>query len=316
MPRLGGRSPRRALVLSLTTLLVLGGLLPAIAGARGATEPVTLILSPGGTLDTNLSVEIQNGSAIRFALDGNFTPLLAELPLSSANRSIYASEIALLESNPFTGGLFGNRDGTVEPYEVTDFDELVQEESRLLPAGTLTGGVAFQITLDGQGPTDATVEGVQVADALGPDSSAAPVTVSVLVNYAFPLSGSSHTLGLTWPSSPVVLSTLLNFQLTFLAPAGDSITGSTGFTSTSVNNDLLGFAPGKLNGQFSPATSTGVTIQFGTAFPLGIIVTVVGIAGAVVLLLLFLRVRSRRRRLAAEKEEPPAPAAPPPPPAE
>ncbi|MCI4346437.1 MAG: hypothetical protein L3K07_06770 [Thermoplasmata archaeon] len=314
MPRHGRSTRLRALVVGLTILLTLGTLLTSLATASAATEPLTLVLSPGGTLTTNLTVQVSNGSPLRYALDGNFTPLLDELPLTISNRSLYASEIALLESNPFTGGLFGNRDGSVEPFEVTDFDQLVQEESKLLPAGTLTGGVAFQLTLDGASPTSASVQSLYVGNAVGPDSSSAPVTVSLAVDYIFPLSGSSHSLSLAWATGPVALTTLLNFQLTFLAPAGDSITGSSGFSSSSTNNDLLGFSPGKFSGQFSPADGSGVTIHFAPAFPLGILVIVLGVVGALIAVLLFLALRSRRRQRDAVKgdtpETPPPPATP------
>ncbi|MCI4364372.1 MAG: hypothetical protein L3K13_08810 [Thermoplasmata archaeon] len=316
MPRDGRRGRPRALAAAFTILLTFGTLLPAFAASQAATEPVTLVLSPGGTLTTNLTVQIANGSSLRYALDGNFTPLLNALPISSSNRSVYAAEIGLLESNPFTGGLFGNRDGTVEPFEVTAFDQLVQEESKLLPSGTLTGGVAFQLTLDGNSPASAAIQSVYVGEALGLDSSTAPVTVSLAVNYVFPLSGGSHSLSLSWGTGPIALTTLINFHVTFLAPAGDSITGSSGFSSTSVTNDLLGFSPGKFSGEFSPADGSGVSIHFAAAFPLGILVIVLGVVGALLAVLLFLAYRSRRRKREGEGSQAPETAPTPSTPAE
>ncbi|MCI4334441.1 MAG: hypothetical protein L3K04_02250 [Thermoplasmata archaeon] len=289
----------RALLLLAVTL---GLLLPELAPVASATStPVVLQLSSGGSLTSNITVQLANGSALRYALDGNFSPLLDELPISGSNRSTYEAEIAGFEGNPFTAGLFGNRDGTVEPYEVTDFEQLVQQEARLLPVSVLTGGVAFQLTIDGQAASSASVQGIGISGGLGADTSTLPVEVSLLTVYTYSLSGNSHTLGLSWTLPPLLITPLLNFDVSFSTPAGDSITGSSGFGSTSVQNDLLGFAPGKFDGQLQPSGSGSASVHFAPSFPLGTFLLVAGVVGVAALAcLLLLRRARRRRRTAAE----------------
>jgi hypothetical protein len=307
MPRRAGWRPRIGAVLA--SALAAGLLLlPAAAVAQPGPSPVSLILNPNGTLLANLTVEIPNGTLLRYAIDGNFTPLLDALPISAANRSHYESEIALLEDNPFTAGDFGNRDGTVSSGEVTEFTRLAVQESAYLPSDLLTGGLIFSMTMDGQTPSAATIEALYLSGAVGPDTSSAPIEASFTTQYSFSLGGSSHTLELSWTLPPLVFSSFLDFDLTFLTPAGDSITGNSGFGSTSVHNDLFGFAPGKFSGELTPSGTGTASIEFGPAFPLGIILIVAVVVGAGALGLLLLMLRARRRRATGAESKPtPAP---------
>jgi hypothetical protein len=298
MPRRAGGRPRVTALLASALAAVLL-LLPAAAVAQPGASPVSLVLNPNGTLLANLTVEIPNGTLLRYAIDGNFSPLLDALPLSAANRSHYESEIALLEDNPFTAGDFGNRDGTVSAGEVAEFTRLVVQESAYLPSSALTGALVFSMTLDGQSPSAATLEDLYLSGAVGPDSSTAPIDASVGTQYSFSLSGSSHTLRFSWTLPPLLFSSFLDFDFTFLTPAGDSITGSSGFGSTSVHNDLLGFAPGKFTGELTPSGNGSASVEFGSAFPLGILLIVAVVVGAGALGVLLLLLRARRRRAAA-----------------
>lgn len=292
-----GRSLLAASAMGTVVLLLLGW--PAAAVGPPGPSPVSFILSPNGSLLANLTVEVPNGSLLRYAIDGNFTPLLDALPISASNRSNYEAQIAFLENNPFTAGDFGTNSGTVSAGEVGVFDRLVLQESAYLPSGALTGGLVFAMTLDGQKPTSASLQAFYALDALGPDASTAPLNVSVTTQYAFPISGSAHTLGFSWTLPPLLLSAYLDFDVTFLTPAGDTITGSTGFGSTAVHNDLFGFAPGRFTGTLSPSGNGSASVAFGPAFPLGTILIVAVVVGAGALGLLLLALRGRRRRRAA-----------------
>ncbi|HEV2448973.1 MAG TPA: hypothetical protein VGU43_01010 [Thermoplasmata archaeon] len=290
---------------ALAAVLLVG--MPAAALVPPGPSPVSFILNPNGSLLANLTVEIPNGSLLRYAIDGNFTPLLNALPISAANRSNYEAQIAFLESNPFTAGDFGTNSGTVSSGEVGVFDRLVLQESAYLPSGALTGGFVFAMTLDGQKPSSASLQAFYALDALGPDSSAAPLNVSVTTQYSFPISGSSHTLGFSWTLPPLLLSAYLDFDVTFLTPAGDTITGSSGFGLTAVHNDVYGFSPGKFTGTLTPSGNGSANVEFGPAFPLGTILIVAAVVAAGAIGIGFLLLRGRRRRRASLSTSPAGP---------
>src|SRR5580658_2962712 len=166
-------------VAALALLLVLavptaraGPALPTYAG-------LSLALDGNGTLTVELSTQVPNGSALRDAMDGNFTPLLRLLGVNATESARAIDVIDGLEQDPLTAGSFGNHDGTVSPYEVTVFEGLISRESGLIPHGLLGGSGLVPTTLDGAGPVTEALGAVTFTGAPGPDRSTAPIGVQI-----------------------------------------------------------------------------------------------------------------------------------------
>ncbi len=279
------------LVLAVAAVL----LLPAPAAAASAQ----LAVDGSGDLSVSLTGEISNGSALRSAMDGEFGPLLSLLVTNASQRASLLAQINASESSPLLGLLFGNRDGTVSGTEVTTFESLLEQESQLLPSGTLTGSSTFGLELDGQGPTTARLTTISFLGATGPDTSSAPINVTTSLAYRFPYAGTSHTLAfqinLTSASLPLgVLTGPLNLSVSL--PAGTSVRSTSGFASETTSNDPLGWGPASVVGTFLPSSQSTLTVSYGPAFPTGDVLVVAPVVVAAGLAAFLLLRRRRRRR--------------------
>jgi hypothetical protein len=282
----------------LTIALLVAASLLALPPAASAAS-AGLSLSGSGTLSLDLTASIPNGSALRAALDGDFEPLVDAIVTNESQRSTILQQIEVAESTPIIGSLFGNRDGTVEPTEVTQFETLLQEEAQLLPAGTISGTAAVGLTLDGHGPDSSRLAGVGFSDATGPVASTLPVPVTTSLSYGFPYTGSSHRLALTLNLTPttVPLGVFTGaVGISFTTPTGMTITGTAGFDQVTVTNDALGWGAASLAGSFTPATQQVLAVSFGSSTPWGYVLLIAPIAAAVGVGG-YLLVRRRRRRL-------------------
>jgi hypothetical protein len=251
-----------------------------------------------------LSVVDANGSALRYAMDGNFTPIVAAFGLNASERAYVLASIAAAESSPLTASLFGNRDGTVEPSEVALFSDLLRDEAGVLPAATFTGLGVIGLTLNGDKPGSAMFEGVTFAGAVGPDASTAPITITSTTSEAFLPEGTSGTLVAAWNFT--IAGTFVlpapNATLSVTTPAGTTIGTATGLVSESVTNDPLGWGPATASGQVGPSSTGSATVGFHPSFPLGDVLIAVAAAGAVGAAAFLLW---RRRRRAAEADDAP-----------
>ncbi|HEY6239176.1 MAG TPA: hypothetical protein VIZ68_08335 [Thermoplasmata archaeon] len=258
-------------------------------------------LSSSGTLTVDLSASVANGSAVRSAVDGNFTPLVDSVISNASQRSTILQQIQVAESTPILGALFGNRDGTVTSAEVTQFENLLQEEAQLLPQGAISGTAAVGITLDDHGPASSRLAGVAFEDATGAVGSTAPMSVSTVLSYEYPYSGSSHRLALIVNLTPVTLplgalTGAIGFS--FSTPSAVSVTGTTGFDHVSVSNDALGWGAASVSGSFTPSSEVAVSVSFQNSVPWGDLLLVIPLVVAIGVVG-FLLYRRRRRRRAA-----------------
>ncbi len=299
---LGGSALALALVLSV---LVVVPILPSSLAATVPAAQAGLSLASNGSLSASVTTTVQNGSALRYAIDGNFTPLLAGLPLNNSTRASILAQIAQLESSPIFGGLFGNRDGTVSALEVTLFVALIENEARLLPSGTVLGTGTLGLTLDGLQASSVHLDSLTLSGAVGPDNSSAPIGVAISSTFTFLLSGTQHTLlvsltGLgslpgTGPVGP-------SFGVSFTTPAGMTVTSTSGLSAVTRSNDVWGWGSASVSGTFTPLTSPNASIDFTSAFPTGYVVIglAIGAAAAGVGVYWYRRRRARNRSATGE----------------
>jgi hypothetical protein len=274
----------------------------SVSGPALATS-ATLNVGTDGSVSVALSAVDANGSALRYAMDGNFTPLLAELPPSE--RGTLATSIEAAEASPLTAGLFGNRDGTVEPSEVALFSDLIRDEAGLLPTDTFTGLGVLGLTLNGNAPGGAVFDGVTFNGAVGPDSSTAPIIVTASTSDSFLPEGTSGTLVASWnfTVTGVIALPAPNATLSVTTPNGTMIGTASGLIGVSVHNDALGWGPASASGELGPSSTGSATFSFQPAFPLGDVL--IGVAAAVAIGLAAFVLWRRRRRRAAEDDDAP-----------
>jgi hypothetical protein len=280
-----------ALGIGLLLLLVLP------TAAEAASAGVTV--SSSGVVVVGLIASIPNGSIVREAMDGNFSPIVSAITSNTTEQANILAEISTAESTPVISSLFGNRDGFVEPGEVTSFESLLSYEAQLLPTGGISGGALLSFTLDGAAATSTKITGITFSNATGPADSTAPVGVSTQITYAFPYGGSTHTLSLSTdvPTTPFPLALLTgSVGLSVTTPAGTSVTGTSGFSQAAISNDPLGWGTSSVSGSFTPTTTGPLSVSFDTAFPTGdlLIVAPIVAAAAIASVLLYRR-RARRR---------------------
>lgn len=313
------RSPRRSGPLRTTggaTLAVaLLFFLPSMALATSPGVPAaSLALNGSGTLSVTLTVVDPNGSALRSAIDGNFTPLVDALPVNASDRTKILAEIQTFEATSYGRLFFGSHQGYVTPAEVALFESLlVSTTSSPFPSLSVGVAGAIAVTLDGALPTFAQLQSIDLEGAPGPDASPAPITIVAGWIDTFPEAGSVHTLTLTTNLSAaglplVTLGPVL--ALSFSTPAGMRIDHTSGLEAASVANDLLGWSPSSVAGTFAPAVDPTATIVFGHAFPLGYVLVGAGVlaagfaAGVVVLRRQRAKRAARARATADAPEEP------------
>ncbi|HZY70704.1 MAG TPA: hypothetical protein VFF67_06990 [Thermoplasmata archaeon] len=265
--------------------------LPAVG-----TSSLTVVLSNDGTLAGSLVAWDTNGSALRYAIDGDFRPLLDLLPINASTRSALLANLNASESNPLVAGLFGNHDGSVEPGEVSQFADLVTTEAQYFPASFLNPSFVH-LTVDGGGATAYTFTGLGLPGAVGPDRSTTPIAIEANVSYHFPITGASHTVRLQWVV-PVGFSLVAPGPIDFAVsgPAGTSVTSTSGLGSAAVRNDPLGWGTSAASGTVDPTTDGNATVAFGPAFPIGDILVVLAVAGPAGVVGAVLLRRRRRHR--------------------
>lgn len=274
---------------------------------------LSLVLGSDGALAISLSVVDPNGSSLRHAMDGDFVPLIDSLPVNASQQAALLAQITTAETTPLLSGYFGNRDGTVEPSEVSLFTTLIQQGARYLPSGTLTAGNLLGVQVDGKNASAAQLAGVTFAGAAGPVSSSLPLTVTSTLADQFALGSGSNTLRLI-VSLPIggslVAVAVPPLNLTFQAPSGTTITSVSGLGSVSTHNDALGWGSPTTSGTYAPLSNSTLLIAFGPAFPVGDVVIGAGAAAALVAIGFVLWLRHRRRARAALAPPAPIPAAP------
>ncbi|HKV90718.1 MAG TPA: hypothetical protein VJQ43_05940 [Thermoplasmata archaeon] len=242
-----------------------------------------------------LTVVDPNGSTLRDAMDGNFTPLVNALPVNSSERTSILASLTAAESSPLLAGLFGNHDGTVEPSEVGMFASLLRDEASAIPSGTLTGGTVVSLSLDGKLPGSANFLGVTFDGAPGADSSAAPITVTSTTSDSFLPEGTTGTLVASWNFTlgGVLALPAPNATLTVTTPSATTIGTATGLDGETVHNDVWGYGPASASGTVGSSSTGSASVAFHPSFPLGDVLLVAGAVAAGVGAFLYWR---RRRR--------------------
>lgn len=294
---------RRPLVGRLILLLAVGavalGMAMPPAWGSAPAQGIAVSLGSDGTAATGLDFVVANGSALRYAMDGYFGPLVDELPGTNASRSALLAEINATEDNPIFAGLFGDRDGTVNSVDVDRFQSLISSESRLIPVSTLTG--VLNVTMDGKGPLSDQLVSIGFSDALGADDSSAPMGVIATLDVTFEWSGvgNPHTFMVAW-NLPSILGNLSvpvePVNLSFRTPPAITITSVTGLSQSHLSNDPFGWGPASASGQYLPLPGHTIVIRFGPSFPTGDALIIGGIVAAVGVGVGFLLIRRRRRR--------------------
>ncbi len=273
---------------------------PAPAGA-------TLSLGSSGTLTAGLTVVVANGSALRYAMDGYFGPLVAELPGTNSSRAALLATINAMESDPLFAGLFGDHDGRVDStVDVPRFERLVLNEAKLIPVSDFSG--LLNLTLDGKGPLSDQLANISFSNAPGPDNSTAPIGITATLTLAFSWSGtgSSHTFEISW-NLPSILGNLTvsvpNVNVSFRTPAAVTITSVQGLTATQISNDPFGWGAASASGQYTPLPGHTIVIRFGPSFPTGDVLIGGVVAAAALGGLGFLLLRRRRRKTSPSGEK-------------
>jgi hypothetical protein len=274
--------------------LSLLGSAPAQAVVAGQ-DALSATLGSDGHLALNATLAVANGSPLRYAMDGDFTPLVNAMPVNATTRAAILARIAAAETSPAFAPFFGNRDGVVEPSEVALFAYFVGQGSRFVPSGFFSASALFAVRLDGNAPTGGSLGSVAFTDAAGPDASVAPLGIETGVSLVFPYAGNGHALSVRWAAATVgPAPTPGTLSVSFRTPPGEAVTGTSGFVSASVSNDPLGWAPATVSGSASLAQSGNLTVSFDPAFPLGYVLVGVGVAAAAGVVVW----RDRRRRRA------------------
>ncbi len=282
----------------LLLLLASASLVRAAPTAPG----IDLSLSSNGSLGAGISIVVANGSALRYAMDGYFGPLVALLPGTNASRAALLAEINATESNPLLAGLFGDHDGRVDStVDVPRFESLVLNEAKLIPVSTFSG--LLNVTMDGKGPLTDQLAAITFTNAPGLDNSTAPIGITATLSLSFSWSGvgNSHTFEVSW-NLPAILGNLSlavsAVNVSFSTPAAVTISSVQGLTSTQISNDPFGWGAASATGQYTPLPGHTIIIRFGPSFPTGDVL-IGGIAAAAVLGVVgVLLVRRRRRRKA------------------
>ncbi|HEV8049534.1 MAG TPA: hypothetical protein VGP88_02965, partial [Thermoplasmata archaeon] len=126
-------------------------------------------------------------------------------------------------------------------------------------------------------------DGVTFNGAVGPDTSAAPITVVSSSTLQFPSSGPSGSLGIAW--NLTVSNGLAipgpNVSVSVSTPAGTTITSATGFQNGSVRNDPLGYGAPTATGNLGTSPTGSARVAFQPSFPTGDVLIVAGVAGVV-----------------------------------
>ena len=289
-----------ALVAALAALLVVSVLGVGNVAAAPVSSSVQLSLTAGGVLSIQLNVTDPNGSALRLAMDGNFTILIDALPLNNTTRESLLEQIALLETT--SPGLFGDHSGFVSAAEVLKFENLVEAGLARLENDALSSGV--NVTLDGRPPISSAVDNVGFQNAEGAVTSSAPIYLLANLTQNFSAVGTgSSDLAISVPTiasfDPLVPVSPGPTLVSFVGPAASSISSVKGLSNVSTTNDLWGWAAPTSHGTFSSDSVGPVTFTFGPAFPWGDVVVVVVPVAAAVLIVAGLWTRRRRRRRAA-----------------
>jgi hypothetical protein len=290
---------RLFLLLAVAAILLEAGI-PATVGTAPSSG-ISLALSSDGTIASGLETVVANGSALRYAMDGYFGPLVALFPGTNASRAALLAEINATESNPLFAGLFGDHDGQVNSLDVQRFVSLIDSEAKLIPVSTFTG--VLNVTMDGNGPTSDQLQGISFSNAVGPDSSAAPIGLTATLALSFTWSGDSmaHTFQVAW-NLPSILGNLSlpvgAVNVSFGTPAAITITSVSGMNRTSITNDPFGWGSASVSGQYTPLPGHSIVIKFGPSFPTGdaLIIGAIAVAAGVLLGLLVLRGRRGRRQ--------------------
>jgi membrane protein implicated in regulation of membrane protease activity len=265
-------------------LAVVALLLATPLAAAASSPSARLAVGTDGSVGVAIAVVDANGSALRYAMDGNFTPLVNLIPGNASTRSSILARIQSAESSPFLAGLFGNHDGSVESSEVGLFESLLRDEVGALPSDALTGAGILNLTLNGQAPGSAAFEGVTFGGAVGLDSSTAPITITSSTTDSFPPEGTSGTLGIAWNltlGSGLLAAAIPNVSLSVSMPAGTTITSTSGILGVSVSNDPFGYGAPSASGLIGTTLTGTASVAFHPAFPLGDVLIGVALAAAV-----------------------------------
>jgi hypothetical protein len=297
--RRGGSRRSGALV-----ALLLGLVLTVPAAARATGLATGLVIGSDGTVSIAVTVVDPNGSALRYAMDGNFSPIVDGLTTNTTQRTTILAEITTAERTPILDSFFGNRDGSVTDAEAALFSSLVRQELSAIPVSSLSGSSSVAFRLDGAAPTSVVLSSLTFLNASGPDASPAPITIQTTGVDTFPYGSGAHQLQLTLNTTPTNVNVSLltgDVAVTITTPAATTITSTHGFASASVTNDPWGWGAASLHGTVAPASNAQVGVNFGPSFPTGdvVIAAVVGAALASAVVLLWRRAR-RRRATAAE----------------
>ncbi|HLY77131.1 MAG TPA: hypothetical protein VKT21_04535 [Thermoplasmata archaeon] len=296
---LGRPRPRRWLLsfVAVAVLLLPAWSTPAVGSA--ASSGLTMTVGRDGTVDVQLETVVANGSALRYAMDGYFGPLIESLPGSNATKASLLAQINSTESNPLLAGLFGDRDGRVDSAtDVSRFGSLVQNEANLVPVSTITG--VFNATMDGNAASSERLTGISFSNAPGLDTSPTPigVTATLAATYSWSGVGRGHTFVVGWNLPSLVGNLTLPapaVNLSFDTPSAMTITSVTGLDAAHLSNDPLGWGPASASGQYVPLLGHDVVIRFGPSFPTGDAL-VIGAIGAAVIAGVALFLLRRRRR--------------------
>ena len=265
---------------------------------------LSLDLRANGELLSDARATIANGSLLRFAIDGNFSPLLGALPLNDSTRNSIAQAIYSAEGGQFAT-FFGNHDGRVEPGEVDSFQSLLIADSGVFPTWLILAGSAPSVTIDGQAAAAMQLVAVQITGGVGLDTSPAPVSIFAQRSDQYVYGSGGHLLTISWNlfSASTVLGAPRPLNVSLRLPDATQVESTSGFLSASTAQDPWGLAAASLSGSAQPSSAAPLTVRFSPAFPWAMVVIIVGVAGVAASLAVIWRVRRRSRRGRSTRNE-------------
>jgi hypothetical protein len=284
--------------LATAALIVIGALgsLAASGGGAAATS-ISGSFGTAGQLLLEVHCTLAGPGAVRAAMDGNFTPLLASSAINASVRESTYARIGLLRSMPVVAGWFGDGDGRVSAPEVAGFAALMGRANSSLLPGLWEAPGTIDVRLDGAVPTFSQLQSLAFEGAEGPRATAANVSLDATTLYRFSFPAGTAALDLDAPARAAPLGCAGDFSIDLSLPAGDRYQGAAGFVRVSVQQDPWGLAPSRVVGDGSWASNGTVEVRFAPAFPLGVVPIVGGPALLLLAAYVVLRRRGRRDRI-------------------
>ena len=233
---------------------------------QSSINTIRMDLSDIGDLIVYTSGKIQNGSAVRYAMDGNFSVLIESSNLSPEQKVLLYNYTSLLKTDPRFKMLLGNEDGVVTEQEIENFENLIKEGSKISSSQMyFFSEYLFTITIDNREPFDMKIMNIDFGGAQGPVNSTKSITTELYVIYNFFMRDlNEHVLIITRRVEFQNYESLILFK--FVTMKQWHIKDFRGLKNVEVVNDYWGLESSSINGEVD-LTSPLIGISIKKASP-------------------------------------------------